>query len=82
MGEFTKDKFPGEFMDSWRSAVGAAGFDKVDLANPLAYVMAPKEESEVAIIKRASQATMDLFNKFLKEQIMQIIDADKVRFLY
>lgn len=29
IGEFSKDKFPGEFMESWRSALGAASFQKV-----------------------------------------------------
>lgn len=66
-------------MDAWRTAMGGAGFEKVDISTPMAYVMAPKEEAEVAIVKRASQATMDLFNKFLKQQIMDVIDQDKVR---
>ena len=29
LGEFSKDKFPGEFMDSWRSALKSGGFEKV-----------------------------------------------------
>ena len=44
----------------------------------MAYIMAPKEESEINIIKKACQGTMDLFSKFLKEQIMDIVDKDKV----
>lgn len=51
---------------------------QVDVSAPLAYVMAPKDESELLVIKKASQATMDLFNKFVKEQIMEVIDAEKV----
>ena len=43
----------------------------------MAYIMAPKEESEVNIVKKACQGTMDLFSKFLKEQIMDIVDKDK-----
>ena len=31
IGEFSKDKFPGEFMDSWRSAVSGGKFEKVHL---------------------------------------------------
>lgn len=42
--------------------------------------MAPKEDSEVAIIKRACQVTTDVYSKYLKDQIMEIIDADKVHF--
>ena len=45
----------------------------------MAYIMAPKEESEINIIKKACQGTMDLFSKFLKEQIMDIVDKDKVK---
>ena len=41
--------------------------------------MAPKDESELTIMKKACQATQDLFKKFLREQIMEIIDSDKVR---
>lgn len=39
--------------------------------------MAPKEEPEVKIIQRACQVTCDVFNKYLKDQIMEVIDADK-----
>ena len=143
IGEFSKDKFPGEFMDAWRSAVSSGKFEKastitgiqnglqiarrgtrtsefhgfewhkwhlvarelkmkrswclwdltgthyygslscvfyfkVDISATMAYIMAPKEESEINIIKKACQGTMDLFSKFLKEQIMDIVDKDKV----
>lgn len=44
----------------------------------MAYIMGPKEESEVSVIKKACQASMDLFNKYLKEQLMDLIDKDKV----
>merc|ERR1719237_638620 len=39
--------------------------------------MAPKEESEVSTIKKAAGLSSDLFSKYLKEQIMDIIDGDK-----
>jgi len=44
----------------------------------MAYVLAPKDDSEITTIKKACQATSDLFNKFLKEQLMDLIDKDKV----
>ena len=47
----------------------------------MAYVMAPKEDSEISIIKKACSGTVDIYTKFLKEQIMEIIDADKVTIL-
>jgi len=29
LGEFGREKFPGEFMDAWRASVNDAEFDKV-----------------------------------------------------
>lgn len=40
--------------------------------------MSVKEESELNLIKKASQVSVDIFNKYLKDQIMDIIDSDKV----
>ena len=40
--------------------------------------MAPKEDSEISTIKKACQATMNLFSKYVKEQITEIVDAEKV----
>ena len=51
---------------------------QVDVSTALAYVMAPKDDSELTVVKKACQATMDLFTKFLKEQIISIIDGEKV----
>ena len=51
---------------------------QIDVTSTLAYIMAPKEDIEISTVKKASQATMDLFNKFLKEQIMTIVDSEKV----
>lgn len=52
---------------------------QVDVSVPIAYIMAPKEEGELKIMQKASQVTCDVFNKWLKEQIMSIVDAEKVR---
>lgn len=43
----------------------------------LASVMAVKEESEIHTMKRAFQVTMDVLNKYLKDQIMDIVDGDR-----
>ncbi|XP_069114488.1 LOW QUALITY PROTEIN: FACT complex subunit SPT16-like [Argopecten irradians] len=77
VGEFSKDKFPGDFMSSWRAALKGEGFEKVDVSSVMAYVMAPKEESEVKVIQRACTVTCDIFTKYLRDQIMEIIDAEK-----
>ncbi|KAG0726841.1 FACT complex subunit spt16 [Chionoecetes opilio] len=50
---------------------------EVDMSSNMAIVMASKEESEVITIRKACSATVDVFSKYLKEQIMDIIDRDK-----
>ena len=47
------------------------------MSSGAAYLMAAKEENELSIIKKACQISVDLFNKYLKEQVMEIVDADK-----
>ena len=49
----------------------------MDVSAGAAYLMAPKEENELMVIKKACQVSVDLFNKYLKEQVMEIVDADK-----
>jgi hypothetical protein len=53
-------------------------FFQVDVSADIAYVMAPKEEPELLIMKKACIVSVDVFNKYLKDQIMEIIDSDKV----
>lgn len=49
-----------------------------DVSAGLAHVMAPKDESEMSVVKKACQATCDIYNKYLKQQIIDVIDAEKV----
>lgn len=44
----------------------------------IGYILSIKSENEITLIKKASLSSVDMFNKYLKEQIMEIIDADKV----
>lgn len=39
--------------------------------------MAPKEEVEILTVKKACLVSVDVFTKYLKDQIMEIIDSDK-----
>lgn len=77
LGVFSKENYVGEFMDAWRAALKKENFETVDVGSALGYVIAPKEESELITIKKASMVTVDVFNKYLKDQIMEIIDSDK-----
>lgn len=54
----------------------------MDVSAAAAYVMCPKEDSEILTIRKACLVSMDVFTKYLKDQIMEIIDSDKVPFLF
>ena len=66
-------------MLSCRESLSSAKFEKTDVSGALAVCMAGKEESEINTIKKACQVSVDIFSKYLKEQIMDIIDNDKVK---
>lgn len=76
VGVFAKDHYPGKFCQAWKEEKDKHKFKEVDVSAALAYIMATKEESEVATIKKASLASGDVF-KYLKDQIMDIIDSEK-----
>lgn len=78
IGVFSKDGFPGEFCESWQKAMTAHNFDNLDIGASIAYILAAKEESELMTIKKACLASVDVFGKYLKEHILEIIDAEKV----
>lgn len=78
VGVFIKDNFPGEFCESWKAALKDQKFENVDIGASIALIIAPKEESEIVTIKKACIVTVDVFSKYLKDNIMEIIDADKV----
>lgn len=79
VGVFSKDGFPGEFYESWQKKMSAEKFETVDIGASIAYIMAPKEEPELITIKKACQVSVDVFGKYLKEHILEIIDGEKVR---
>ncbi|XP_011306258.1 FACT complex subunit spt16 isoform X2 [Fopius arisanus] len=77
LGVFSKENYPGGFMDAWRAAIKPENFDTVDASAAAAFVMAPKEEIEILTVKKACLVSVDVFTKYLKDQIMEIIDSDK-----
>ncbi|EFN79862.1 FACT complex subunit spt16 [Harpegnathos saltator] len=77
LGVFSKENYPGAFMDAWRAALKTESFDTVDVSAAAAYVMCAKEDIEILTIKKACLVSVDVFNKYLKDQIMEIIDSDK-----
>lgn len=81
LGVFIKDEYTDEFCASWKSALKGKDFEMIDISVAIAYIMAPKEESEIMTMKKASLVSVDIFNKYLKDNIMEIIDSDKVKYL-
>ncbi|XP_059806782.1 FACT complex subunit SPT16 [Hypanus sabinus] len=80
IGVFSKDKFPGDFMKSWNDALNKEGLEKADMSASVAYTLAVKEDVELNAMKKAASITSEVFNKFFKERVMEIVDADeKVR---
>lgn len=77
LGVFSKDNFPGEFCESWRAFLKKKDFEQIDVSGALGWIMCVKEEPEIMTIKKACLVTVDVFNKYLKDHIMEIIDADK-----
>merc|ERR1719334_1614509 len=77
LGTFTKDKFPGDFMNAWRDMLKKESFEQVDMASSLGYLMAAKEDVELGLVKKAAGLSSDIFSKYLKEQIIDFIDGDK-----
>uniref|UniRef100_H2ZNP3 FACT complex subunit n=1 Tax=Ciona savignyi TaxID=51511 RepID=H2ZNP3_CIOSA len=77
IGQFHKDKFSTKFIDSWKAALGKAEFESVDISAPLAILMAPKDESEIAMMKRAAGVSLEIYSKVFKENVKDVIDADR-----
>ncbi|RWS01709.1 FACT complex subunit spt16-like protein [Dinothrombium tinctorium] len=77
IGEFSKEKFTNEFIEDWRKAISTKDFDHVDISSDIAYLLAVKEDPEIEIMKKAAQASVDVYAKYLREEITEIIDSDK-----
>ncbi|KAL0272878.1 UNVERIFIED_CONTAM: hypothetical protein PYX00_005698 [Menopon gallinae] len=77
LGLFIKDNYAGAFMEAWRNALKKEEFENVDISAAFAYLIAPKDDNEISIMKKASMVSVDVFNKYLKEKIMEIIDSEK-----
>lgn len=77
IGVFLKDNYTGQLMDSWRAALKKQDFQTIDVSTQIAYLISPKEDTEISTIKKACMVTVDVFTKYLKDQIMEIIDSEK-----
>lgn len=74
-----------EFRDVGARSWARAGFDRhgvpapqVDISAVVAYTMAVKEDGELGLMKKAAAITSEVYSKFFKERVMEIVDADEV----
>jgi nucleosome binding factor SPN SPT16 subunit len=77
LGLFTKEKHEGDFVKSWSRCIDQAGFDKVDASSLAAAVLAVKDDAELACVRKAAELTNKIFAKYLKDNIINIIDGEK-----
>lgn len=78
VGVFQKDAMVGEFCQSWKTALSDKKFENVDIGASIAYIIAAKEDNEILTIKKACMVSTDIFRKYVKETIMEIVDSEKV----
>lgn len=77
IGVFSKDKFFGEFMKSWNDCFNKEGFDKIDISVVVVYIIVVKEDGEFNLMKKVVSIIFEVFNKFFKERVMEIVDVDE-----
>lgn len=62
--------------------MAAFNFETTDIEASIALVMAVKDERELIAIKEACLVSLNVFDKYLKQLIAEIIDANKVSCSY
>lgn len=77
IGVFPKEKFEGDFFKDWNKTMDQAGFDKIDASVIVSSILAVKDDIELNNVKKASEITNKIFSKYLKDQIINIIDGEK-----
>ncbi|THD18762.1 Chromatin-specific transcription elongation factor 140 kDa subunit (M24 family) [Fasciola hepatica] len=77
IGIFEKDKFSSDLTKEFRKELDSGKFELRDCSALFSDIFAVKDETELNLIKKASDVTCNIFNKHLKEEIMDIIDYDK-----
>lgn len=77
VGHFPKDKFSSDLTGQFQSSLASANFEMRDVSGVFSDLFAVKDESELSLLSKAGVITCNVFNKYLREEIMEIIDYDK-----
>ena len=75
IGIFQKDNYSGELIRNWKDNFESQ-FIRVDVSLGFARLFSVKDEKEMSLIRKACQTTCVLFSKFVKKEIVSIIDQD------
>jgi len=54
---------------------------QVDVSSSVALAMASKDDAELGMMKRAAAITLEIYSKVFKENLKDVINADRVRYL-
>jgi len=71
------EQHKGPFVNEWKTALGAARLNQVDVASHISELLASKDINEQKCIRTASSISVVLLKVYLLEQIEVIIDEDK-----
>ncbi|RDD47106.1 FACT complex subunit SPT16 [Trichoplax sp. H2] len=78
VGVIPKDRLTSDFTEAWKDVLDNDNeLAKVDITPTIVQAMAPKDESEINLIKKAAHITSEVFSKHYIMQIMSIIDLEK-----
>ena len=76
VGIFQKDFYSGDLIHNWRLDYEGK-FSRFDVSVAFAQLFSVKDEKEVVLIRKACHTTCLLFSKFVKKEIVSIVDQDK-----
>mmetsp|Transcript_3937 Transcript_3937/g.10265 ORF Transcript_3937/g.10265 Transcript_3937/m.10265 type:complete len:1060 (+) Transcript_3937:110-3289(+) len=72
-----KEKPLGEFVSAWRGKLADSGLTPVEIAPALADLLAVKDLSEVALLKRAGIASAMVMTKHFVTSMEDVVDKEK-----
>nr|AFL48193.1 SPT16 [Schmidtea mediterranea] len=79
LGHLPKDNFEGKFFEIMKLVLKDIKFDFLDVSASISNLFAVKDEDELEKIKKASETTAKIFNKELKETILNSVDEGKIK---
>ncbi|UJR25446.1 hypothetical protein I4U23_006793 [Adineta vaga] len=77
LGILSKDKARGAFDEQWQNSLKQHRISTVDIDTSIIYLLARKDDKELALIRRACNITNKLYVKYFKNQILQAASLEK-----